>query len=305
MLEIKNIHFEYDKEILQDVSFNLKQGAFLGIVGKSGDGKTSLLKIIGGYLTPSKGEVVQNGHKLKNANGMLVPGYENIALVHQDFGLDLYHTVIENIKEKVLHLSYGLQKELIDEMISLLDLGKLVNRQAISLSGGEQQRLSIARALVSEADLILLDEPFVHLDSPMRRKLFLYLQKLREVRNTSFIIATHNGEELLGLTDEVIYFKKGRIKRRAKPDTFYSNPRSIEEAEFFGLVNSIRIGEKRLLFRPDQFSIHNNNNQKVEIEFLGNQKFGPLYYNNFRTMRGEDLLLFSFESMEILKCIYV
>ena len=305
MLEIKNIHFEYDREILQDVSFKLKQGTFLGIVGKSGGGKTSLLKIIGGYLTPSKGEVFQNGRKLKKANELLVPGYENISLVHQDFGLDLYHTVLENIREKVLHLSFGLQKELIDEMISLLDMGKLLNQQAISLSGGEQQRLSIARAIVSEADLILLDEPFVHLDSPMRRKLFLYLKKLKELRNTSFIIVTHNGEELLGLTDEVIYFKKGRIKRKAKPENFYSNARSIEEAEFFGPINSIRIGKKRLLFRPDHYSIDNLTNQKVDIAFIGYQKFGPLFHNNFTTKRGEDVLLFSFESMETIKCIYV
>ena len=305
MLEVKKLHFEYDREILRDVSFKLRRGAFLGIVGKSGGGKTSLLKIIGGHLTPSKGEVLQNGKKLKKANELLVPGYENIALVHQDFGLDIYHTVIENIREKVLHLSIKLQKELIEEMLDLLDLRSLAKQQAISLSGGEQQRLSIARALVSEADLILLDEPFVHLDSPMRGRLFLYLQKLREVRNTSFIIVTHNGEELLGLTDQVIYIKKGKIKRQANPEKFYSNPRSIEEAEFFGPVNSIRINEKRILFRPNQFSLDDKSRLKVSVEYLGSNKFGPLYHNNFKTKRGEDVLLFSFETMDSVNYIYV
>lgn len=305
MLEVKNVFLEYGREILHDVSFQLNQGSFLGIVGKSGGGKSSLLKIIGGYLTPLEGSVCQNGIKLPNSNELLVPGYTNIALVHQDFGLDPYHTVKENIREKVLHLREAHQAELIDQMLNLLDLTHITEQQAIKLSGGEQQRLSIARALVSEADLILLDEPFVHLDSIMRRKLFLYLQEMRKARNTSFIIVTHNGEELLGLTDRVIYLSNGRIKRTARPDVFYSKPMSIMEAEFFGPVNSVRLNGKQILFRPDQYVLVNNGGQMIELTFEACFKQGPIYHNFFLTLKGVKILLFSFESMETVNCIYV
>ncbi len=306
MLEIKNIHFSYDREILHDVSFSLKKGQFLGIVGKSGGGKSSLLKIIGGFLTPNSGEVHFNEALMKKPSEMLIPGYEQIAIVHQDFGLDLYHTVIDNIRQKILHLPTKFQDKLIRQMIDLLDLSHLESQKAIDLSGGEQQRLSIARALASESDLILLDEPFVHLDAPMRARLLNYLEKLKEIRDVSFIIVTHNGDEILGLCDEAIFMKKGKIKRKGSPSKFYDSPKSIEEAEFFGPINSVLINKKRKLFRPNQFSLDaKENSTKLELTFLKNHQQGPLQYNYFQTKRGEEVLLFTLEPMNTLNCIYV
>lgn len=306
MLEIKNIKFSYDREILHDVSFNLEKGQFLGVVGKSGGGKSSLLKIIGGYLTPSSGEIYLKGKKMKRPVEMLIPGYDDISVVHQDFGLDVYHTVQENIRQKVLHLPLKFQNQLIDEMLDLLDLRILSSQKAVNLSGGEQQRLSIARALVSESELILLDEPFVHLDAPMRRRLIGYLQKLKEIRSTSFIIVTHNGDEIMGLCDSAIYFKNGKIKRIASPEKFYRNPKSIEEAEFFGPVNSILLNDKRKLFRPNQYTLTNSGeNQKLEVEFRFAEQHGPLVHNYFKSKRGEEILLFNLEALNTVNCIYV
>ncbi len=306
MLEIKNIKFSYDREILKDVSFKLEQGHFLGIVGKSGGGKSSLLKIISGYLSPNSGEIYFQNRKMKRPSEMLIPGYDEISIVHQDFGLDLYHTVLENIRERVLHLPKIFQDKLITEMLDLLDLHSLSNQKAINLSGGEQQRLSIARALIGESELILLDEPFVHLDAPMRRRLIGYLQKLKEIRSTSFIIVTHNGDEIIGLCDKAIYFKNGIIKRIASPDKFYNKPKTIEEAEFFGPINSVSIDDKRILFRPNQYEIHAlGGKMKLKVEFRFAEQQGPLVYNYFRTKRGEEILLFNLEFMNSINCIYV
>lgn len=305
MLEVKNIHLSYDREVLNDISFQLKPSKFLGIVGRSGGGKSSLLKIIGGYVSPDSGGVIYQGKKLRNANELLVPGYSDIAVVHQDFGLDLYHTVKENIREKVLYLPLKLQDKLIAEMFDLLDLGSLANQKAIDLSGGEQQRLSVARALVSEADLILLDEPFVHLDSPMRRRLMTYLEQLKKIRNTSFILVTHNGEEVLTLCDEVIYIKNGVIKRKGKPEVFYEKPKSIEEAEFFGAINSVQLNGKRKLFRPDQYSTNESYGEQLSVLFSSEVKNGPVFNVYFETERGETVLLFNFESMKNTTHIYV
>lgn len=305
MLKVTNIHLSYSKEILHDVSFQLNEAQFLGIVGKSGGGKSSLLKIIGGYTTPDRGSIYFDDKKMQPANQLLVPGYANIALVHQDFGLDLYHTVTENIREKVLYLPQKQQNILIAEMIDLLGLADIADQQAVVLSGGEQQRLSIARALASEADLILLDEPFVHLDTPMRTRLMLYLEALKKIRKTSFILVTHNGEEVLTLCDEVIYLKHGKIKRKAKPSKFYENPRSIEEGAFFGEINALTIDGKRKLFRPDQYALTGNSGVAISVNFNRALKNGPLMYNYFTTNRNESLLLFNFEVMENVKTIYV
>ncbi|MFA7274401.1 MAG: ABC transporter ATP-binding protein [Crocinitomicaceae bacterium] len=305
MIEIKNIRFSYDREIVKDVSFSVQKGKVLGIVGKSGGGKSSLLKIIGGYLTADSGEVHFKGKKLKRPVEILVPGYKEISLVHQDFGLDLYHTVRENIKEKVLHLPLKFQNQLIQEMMDLLDLWTIEKQNAIDLSGGEQQRLSLARALVSETELILLDEPFVHLDTPMRRKVIHYLESLKEIRGTSFIIVTHNGEEVLSLCDEVIYLKNGQIKRKGVPERFYDSPKSIEEAEFFGPINSVWIEGKRKLFRPNQFCLNHDANQSLELTFQKARKSGAYWSNYFKTGRGEDVLLFTFEPFKTDIKIYV
>ncbi len=304
MLRVEKIDFSYEKKVLNNVSFELDQGKILGIVGKSGGGKTSLLKIIGGYLTPDSGDIFILNEKQKKANELLIPGYSKVALVQQDFGLDLYHTVEENIREKVLYLPRNLQDKLIGQMIDLLDLQELSQQKAIHISGGEQQRLSIARALASECDLVLLDEPFVHLDSAMRQDLFDYLLKLKTIRNTSFIIVTHNGEEILSLCDEVLYIKKGSIKRKAKPNHFYDFPRSLEEAKFFGLINSVRKGKQRILFRPNQYSLEKGRID-LNLTFDFSKKHGALYYNYFQTERGEDIILFNFDSMNDVKLVYV
>lgn len=306
MLEIKHIYFSYEREILHDVNFSLKKGQFLGIVGKSGGGKSSLLKVIAGLLTPQSGAVFLHGKKLKRPIEMLLPGYEQMSIVHQDFGLDLYHTVYQNVKQKVLHLPDKLQNKIIKQLLNLMDLGLLTNQKAIDLSGGEQQRLSIARSLACESELVLLDEPFVHLDASMRMRLINYLENLKEIRNTSFIIVTHNGDEILGLCDEVIYLKNGRIRRKASASDFYDKPKSSEEAEFFGPINSVTIENKRKLFRPNQYGLKKENQlEEVQVKFKRLKKQGGLFYNYFLTKHEEEILLINLEPMKEITCIYV
>lgn len=148
MLSLKHIGLNFDgRWIFRDVNLQVKQGEILGIIGVSGAGKSSLLNIISGHLDPSEGEVFHEGEKLIGPSMKLIPGYEDIQLVNQDFGLDVYHSVEENVREKILHLPLKQQKSLIDEVLDLVGLTHLMTQKAHLLSGGEQQRLSIARAL--------------------------------------------------------------------------------------------------------------------------------------------------------------
>lgn len=305
MIELNSAYLSFgEKCVLNDVSITLPKGKVIGLIGKSGEGKTSILRILSGYLTPQKGEVYLEGKRQPNANELLIPGYSGIALVHQDFGLVPHLTVEENICEKILHLPQRFQSKLLKEMLNLLQLEPLLKRQAISLSGGEQQRVSMARALVVESDYVLLDEPFVHMDTAMKNRVIHYLQGLKEVRNTGFLIVSHNGEEIMGLCDQVVYLKNTKVRREATPEKFYLHPKSLEEAAFFGKINSLRIGGKRILFRPNQYNLKEGT-YSIELDFVRSHFQGELIHNLFRTKDGQEVYLSNFTELKTLKKIYV
>ena len=298
MLELSDVSLAYAQPVLNAVSFRVNAGEVLGIAGCSGAGKTSLLKIIAGLKDADAGTVTFLGKKIVGPKAKLVPGYEDIQLVNQDFGLDLYHTVEENIREKMLHLPKTAQVSFVEELLNLVELEAVRNQQAIVLSGGEQQRLSIARALACEPKLLLLDEPFVHLDARLRLKITQYLFRLKEVRQMALILVSHNGEEMLSLADTVIYLKKGTIRRKAAPKEMYYAYKSKEEGELFGWVNACRINGKMIYFRPDEFVADAAESAEVRLKFENALFCGGFYLNNFRSEDGKIVVLLDQETLK-------
>lgn len=299
MLVVKNISLNYGKQVLKDISLSLKEGEIISIVGKSGAGKTSLLKIMAGNLEPTSGEVWFEGVKVKGPITKLIPGHPEVCLVNQDFQLDNYHTTEENIKNPILYLPEKIRNAFLEELIDLLELGSVRHQQAITLSGGEQQRLAIARVIAMEPKVILLDEPFSHLDGLLRKKLINYFLELRRIRKTSLVLVSHDGTEVLGMSDRIYSMKNGLITRRGNSHKFYYRPKSIEDACLFGPMNSIRIDEKRVLFRPDEFTLNPQEGQSiVDLTFLYSSFTGPVFENYFRTFQDEQVVLFSFNSLE-------
>ena len=182
MLSLKHISFSRKNPIIQDLSFSLRAGSFLGIVGPSGAGKSTLLKIIASQLDADTGEIILDGEHIAGPKDRLIPGHPEIQLVNQDFNLDMYHTVYENLLLRMNHLKPEIREEYIDELLGLMELEQLKKQQAHLLSGGEQQRLALARALATEPKVLLLDEPFAHLDAHIKRKISTYLLNLRRIR---------------------------------------------------------------------------------------------------------------------------
>ncbi len=306
ILEAKNIFLSYSRPILKDVSLKLKEGEIISIVGRSGAGKTSLLKVLAGLQRPEQGQVYFEGQRMKGPHERLIPGHDEVCLVNQDFSLDDFHTVEENIRLQILNLTAKVRDQFVDELIGLMGLEELRKQQAKYLSGGEQQRLAIARVLAKEPKVILLDEPFSHLDSDLRNRLTSYLLELRRLRGTSFILVSHDGAEVLGLSDTIYYMKNGVLTRKGDPKKVYYRFGTLQEARLFGPVNTVRIGEERILFRPDQYSLSEGSpDRKISVQFLEASFTGPVYENYFVTDKKEKIILFSFKSLEGINEIYI
>lgn len=256
MLDLKHITLLRATPVLSDISISFLPGRIYGIIGRSGAGKTSLLKIAAGLLDRNEGEVIYKEKILPGPSVKLIPGHEDIQLVNQDFALELYHTVRENVREKVLSRTKATQEDLVTSFLDLLELNELQNQKAIELSGGEQQRLALARALASEPDILLLDEPFVHLDQRLRWKIQEYLKELNRVRNTTIVLVSHDGAELMGFVEEIIHLKDANIVRRDSTESIYFNPTDKEQAELLGPINHVEINGENVLFRPNEFELN-------------------------------------------------
>jgi ABC-type sulfate/molybdate transport systems ATPase subunit len=297
MLRLDSISFSYNEPIFKDIKFEVGVGEIIGIVGNSGAGKTTLLKVIAGLLDATAGSVFFEGEVVRGASQNLVPGHDEIKLVLQDFGLDVFQTVRENITGKALYLPRKERDELVEELLELTELTHLSNQKAKYISGGEQQRLALARVLVGEPKLILLDEPFVHLDGRLRMKISNYLLDMKSICGTSFILVSHDGEEMLSLADRIVHFSDGEVKRIATPQEFYYSPESFEEGELFGLMNSIQVEGKQFLFRPTEFEV-TTINEGIEIKYIGSQFAGAHYINYFETLENEKIILFNDQPMK-------
>lgn len=296
MLTVENIQLAFERSVLSSISLDLKAGEIIGIVGKSGAGKTSLLKIIAGFLEPTAGKVTFDGEKVIGPATKLVPGHPEIQLVNQDFHLDTYHTVEENIREQILYLPLKQRDQLVEELLHLMELSAFRKQQAKTLSGGEQQRLAIARALACEPKIILLDEPFVHLDGKLRAKLIHYLLKLQVIRKTSFILVSHDGAEILSLCSVIYFMKNGKFVRKASPKDFYYKPKTLDEAKLFGPINKVLMNGKRILFRPDEYEIHSTGS--LQLKFQTSLFTGVIYQNYFTTENKENILLYSLKPID-------
>jgi len=284
MLKIQRLLLKHDQqEVINNISLSLKKGEKLVIVGASGCGKTTLLKAIAGFHPISKGRIEFNNTSILDPTEQLVAGHEFIKLVNQDFNLDDFHTVEENIKLKLLKFDKAYLSNRVEELLKLTELTKFKNHLAKNLSGGQKQRLAIARALADEPDLLLLDEPFNQLDFHLKTKIENYILKYLSKYNITSILVSHNGEDAMRWADKIAFMKNGKIERIDSASHFYNSPRNKYEALFFGELNTILIDRKEVSFRPHQYKVKQTKkyNTPVKVVFQKTINRGWYYANQF------------------------
>ena len=286
MLKLQKVFFKREKVILNNINLKVKKGIFIGIVGPSGAGKSTLLKIIAGELSANSGKVYLENNEVFGPEKRLIPGHPDIELVNQDFKLDPFHTVEENIRSKCAYLNLESRNELIVELLDLFELTNYQTKKANELSGGEQQRLALARALAGEPKVLLLDEPFSQLDVHIKRKIINYLLLLKKIRKTTFVVVTHDGQDILNLADEIAFFNNGEIQRLDSPQNMYYNVNNWLESSFFGKINELKINKTTYLFRPNQYFLKEEKDSILikikfkQVHFYGIYSLMEYRYNN-------------------------
>ncbi len=219
---------------INNVSFSIKTGDIVAIIGESGSGKSTLLKCIYGLLKPDDGEVLFNGNKVKGPDEQLIPGNAEMKMVTQDFALNIYAKVYDNIASMLSNTDIKAKQEKTLEMMEHLHIIKLKDKKIIDLSGGEQQRVAIAKALISNTKVLLLDEPFSQVDSLLKNQLRADIKRLAKETGLTIILVSHDPTDGLFLADQLLILKEGKLLQNDKPENIYQNPSDIYTAQILG-----------------------------------------------------------------------
>ncbi len=305
MLSVRNLYKKYENQpLLEGVSFDVQQGETICLLGRSGSGKSTILRIIAGIETPESGEVYWDHQNLKD-----VPVHKReFGFMFQDYALFPHKDVFENVAFglKMKNLPADLIEEKVNAVLSKVKMDNFRHRQVSDLSGGEQQRVALARSLAPEPRLLMLDEPLGALDRNLREELMVELRLILHETEIPAIYVTHDQEEAFTIGDRLVLLNNGRIIQDAPPEIVYQHPKNTWVAKFIGLSNLIdgsilsidplvvrtnigdfsiqtglpenaKLGDKvMLLLRPDAISQgeHGINKIQAQIEddvFLGNQ----------------------------------
>ena len=226
-------------QVLNNLHMDLYPGEILSILGPSGCGKTTLLRIIAGLETPSRGTIYLKNQKIFGRSTNLEASKRNIGMIFQDYALFPHLSVEKNILFGISHLNNKIQVENLERVQKLTRLGELLKRYPHELSGGQQQRVAIARTLATSPNILLMDEPFSNLDASLRLTVRMEIEGILRESNTATIFVTHDREEAFSIADRVAVMTSGSIKQIGRPDQIYFWPNSKETALMSGSCNFV------------------------------------------------------------------
>jgi iron(III) transport system ATP-binding protein len=273
---------------LTNITFAQRKLERVAIAGETGAGKSTLMKIIAGLIQPDRGEVLFDGEKVRGPADQLVPGHPAIAYLSQHFELQKFLRV-----EQVLEYSNTLSPKESDKLFEICQITHLLKRRTDQLSGGEKQRIAICRLLISSPRLLLLDEPYAHLDMDHKNALKTMIHNIGKKLKITCMIVSHDPMDTLSWADEMMVMKDGQLIQKGKPDVIYREPVDAYTGGLFGKYNLIRpamfrkfsaipafrrtiakAGKKNIFVRPEQLKLIRESPRAIkgkieQINFFG------------------------------------
>lgn len=224
--------------VIEDLNLDIKKGEFISLLGPSGSGKTTLLMILAGFEKSTSGSVSLDGTHIEN----LPPHKRGLGVVFQNYALFPHMTVAENIAFplKMRRYSRSIIKQKVQKALDMVQLSNYGKRRPTEMSGGQQQRIALARALVFEPRVILMDEPFGALDKQLREQMQLDIRDMHKRLGLTVVFVTHDQSEALTMSDRIAVFNKGNIEQIGTPLEIYEKPKTDFVAQFIGETNLIR-----------------------------------------------------------------
>lgn len=263
-LEVKNLVKSYvdGAPVINDLSFSVNKGQLISFVGESGSGKSTFLRCLSGLEKPNSGTVSLNDQIINGKNVFITPQKRKIGYVFQDYPLFPHLNIKENICFNLQNVYYKNFEKIID----LTNLKNLLERFPHEISGGEQQRACIARSIIREPDLLLLDEPFSNLDANIK---FLIRDEIcRIIRKSEIttILVTHDINDALNISDKILIFKAGIVQQYSSPETMYCEPANCYCAEILGDINKFPIENEVFYIRPENIKIVEKSSYSMIVE---------------------------------------
>ena len=326
LLKINNLFKSFEGvKAVNDISIHLEKGKILAILGESGSGKTTLLHLIAALLEPDSGTLMLDYERISPPSEKLIAGHRDIKLVRQDYGLFPNMSIRANIAYELRYYEENYRNERVNKLLDISGLAYVQHQLPRQVSGGEQQRATIVKAIAEEPKLLLLDEPFSHLDAVNKRRLKNEVLDLIKAEEVSCIFVTHDVADAYGIADELLIMQNGKVLQIGIPEEIYLNPINQYVAEITGevsmgsesgtadctvlnveLVQTQRRtaqgtaleSELNTLLRPSQIRVSEKSELKAVIQKV---KFLGAYYEVF--LKGEDfnLKMYSFDKLMIGK----
>jgi multiple sugar transport system ATP-binding protein len=293
IISVNNLTKQYQTDQVsgvQDISFSIKKGSIVAIIGESGSGKSTLLKCIYGLLKVDDGEVVFKGKRISGPDEQLIPGHKEMKMVTQDFSLNIYAKVYDNIASMLSNTDVRSKQEKTIEMMQHLHIEHLRDKKITQLSGGEQQRVAIAKALISDTAVLLLDEPFSQVDALLKNQLRADIKRIAAETGVTVVMVSHDPADGLFLSDELLIIKDGRLLQKGAPAHIYNHPDHIYTAQILGNAVvldteaakklGLEVNEGQAVFYPEWVELKSSwNSRRFEVK--------DVYYKGFY----EELLL--------------
>ena len=287
LLSVRGISKKVGEDfVLQDITFSQDRFQKIAIAGETGSGKSTLLKIIGGLLQPDAGEVLFEDERVLGPEEKLIPGHSRIAFLSQYFELRNNYRV-----EELLEMANKITPKEAEAICKVCQIDHLLKRKTDHLSGGEKQRIAVARVLINSPKVLLLDEPYSNLDMVHKRILKSVIHELSEKLKITCIMVSHDPLDTLSWADEIIIMKSGQIVQKGTPEEMYNRPLneyaaglfgnyhllSAKQASAFTLPAAIKQNGATVFVRPEQFKVASDEQGAVMGEVVTTRFFGSYF----------------------------